>query len=221
MNNCVDDSQQEQGKVIIGGADCVVRRSGASRAAFAYSSPGWQQERGRVDVIVEGSEQSAPLVCPGLGPVIPEEDPIPVAPGDSELPAAQVEVNGKTVTVRLPLLEPSLSGENYEKALRKLQRKEGLTKGEARKALRRLEVIYEVKITPVTAAGAASLGRVEALGRSSWGRRSKRNRMTTNDLRPGSYALTWRAVIATKRPPVEIGAAVSRFTTKFTVPGRK
>ena len=222
VNNCEDDARQEQGKVIAGGPDCVVRRDGVGRAAFAYSSPGWQQNRGRVDIVVDSSARAAPITCASLGPIRPDEDATPVEPGYNDLPAAEVEVSGRVVTVHMPLLKPSLTGENYDKALRKLQRKEGLTNGEARKALRRLEVIYVVSIKAAGVTGAASLGSVRPLGRSSWSYRKKRNQLSVSNLKPGSYTLTWRAVIATKRPPVELGTAASRFTTKFTIsPGAR
>jgi hypothetical protein len=120
----------------------------------------------------------------------------------------------------MPLLKPWLTGENYDRALRKLQRKEGLSKGEARKALRRLEVTYVVSIVKAGGAGAASVIPARTFRRASWEYRKKKNQLTARNLKPGSYTLTWRAVIATKRPPVEIGTAVSRFTTKFTIPGR-
>ncbi len=220
VNNCEDDAQQEQGRVIVGGADCIVRRNGSGHAAFAFSSPGWRQDRGRVDIVVDGSQRSAPITCSGSGPAEPGEQSTPVEPGDDDLPAAEVDVSGKIVQVQLPLLQPSLTGENYDRALRKLQRKEGLSKGEARKALRRLEVIYVVSIVQAGRAGAASVIASRTLGRPSWQHRIKKNRLSVRNLKPGSYSLTWRAVIATKRPPVEIGTAVSRFMTKFTIPVR-
>lgn len=220
INNCEYDALQEQGNAIAGGPDCVVRRDGVGRAAFAFSSPGWQQNRGRVDIVVDGSERASPITCAALGPIIPGEDATPVEPGDNDLPAAEVDVSGRVVTVHMPLLKPSLTGENYDRALRKLQRKEGLSKGEARKALRRLEVTYVVSIVKAGGAGAASVLPARTFRRPSWDYRKKKNQLTARNLKPGSYILTWRAVIATKRPPVEIGTAVSRFTTKFTIPGR-
>ncbi len=221
INNCEDDPQQEQGKVIVGGPDCIVWRGGIGRAAFAYSSPGWERNRGRVDIVVDGSESSSLLTCSGNSPIIPGEVPTPVEPGDRSLPAAQVDVSGRTVTVRLPLLQPSLTGDNYQRALRKLQRQERLSQGQARQALRRLEIIYVVSITQSSAASAASGGLTRPLARSSIDHRKKRNRFSLRNLKPGSYALTWRAIVATKRPPVEIGTAVSTYTTRFTVTGKK
>lgn len=220
INNCEEDTLQEQGKVIVGGPDCIVRRHGAGRAALAFSSPGWKDGRGRVDIVVDGSQHSSPISCSSSGPVRPEETAIPVEPGDSSLPAGEVGVSGKKVTVKMPLLQPTLTGENYEQALRKLQRSEGLSAAEARKALRHLEVIYVVTVRAAKSGGAVASSSIRVSGRSSWQYRRKRNQLTFNNLRSGSYSLTWRAIIATKRPPVEIGTAVSRPATRFTVPGR-
>ena len=221
VNNCEEDVAQEQAKVVVGGPDCIVRRNGLGRASAAFSSPGWQAGRGRVDLIVDGSESALPISCSQAGPIAPFETPIPVEPGDNSLPGAQVSVSGKKVTVHMPLLDPQLTGDNYERARRKLER-QGLSPRETRKALRKLEVTYVIKVkTTAKKGGVASVStRTVTINRSSWQYRRKRNTVTLSNLTAGTYSLNWSAIISTRRPPVVLGQASSPTTTRFTITKR-
>ena len=63
VNNCVQDAAQEQGKVIVGGADCLINPAGTPKPMMIFSSPGWSSNKGRVDIVIEGNELATPSAC--------------------------------------------------------------------------------------------------------------------------------------------------------------
>lgn len=217
VNNCQLDPSQEQGKVIIGGSDCQIRRGGVLRPAMLFSSPGWLGNRGRVDAVLAGTERPSPRACADtVNPPPPSPTPktIAIEPGSSKLPAPSVKVGGGQVQITMPKLVPKLTGKAYQKALSQLIDK-GLSRAEAVKALKQLKVTYVIRIVRITPNGAVStMGR---RGRSYMSTRVSNSNRSVIKLPPGQYAASYQGNISTKSPPIKLGSTQPSKSTTFRI----
>ncbi len=188
VNNCIADAAQEQGKVIVGGANCLINPSGTPKPLMIFSSPGWNSNKGRVDIVVEGNELAIPSPCggtptvtptatptmtptvtptfmptdtPSASPVIPVPTPVPLSPG-AAVPAPSIEVVDKLVTVIIPDSTISLTPSQSARLVKTLVSKYKLTKKKAMDIVgspANFIVTYEITISP--ASGAASVFTVD------------------------------------------------------------
>jgi hypothetical protein len=76
VNNCVQDAAQEQGKVIVGGADCLINPAGTPKPMMIFSSPGWSSNKGRVDIVIEGNELATPSACVATPTSVATDTPV-------------------------------------------------------------------------------------------------------------------------------------------------
>ncbi len=84
VNNCIQDAAQEQGKVIVGGADCLINPAGTPKPMMIFSSPGWSSNKGRVDIVIEGNELATPSACAATPTSVATDTPAgPVATATS------------------------------------------------------------------------------------------------------------------------------------------
>jgi hypothetical protein len=240
INNCISDPSQEQGRVIVGGVDCRRTRNGSSQPVLLFSSPGWNGEMGRVDAVSIGAEGGAPRSCSGGSNITPapvDSTPIPtltptptalpemyptpieVAPGAGDLPAPSVAVSNQVVTITAPVATPKLTGAAYQAALKLLQRR-GLSRRQAEQALRELTVSYifivkrslfAEKVFPL---GAEALG-----GRSSRSSliRNRRNQVSLRGLSVGKYLVSYKIVVSTKKPRIDIGSTKMSKDATFRI----
>lgn len=83
VNNCQRDSRQEQGSALAGGMDCGVFRNGRVQSLLISGSPGWQGNRGRIDIAFEDQLRSSPSACvDGDGDLVAMTDPqVPIDDG--------------------------------------------------------------------------------------------------------------------------------------------
>jgi hypothetical protein len=126
--------------------------------------------------------------------------------------------------VVLPEAIPTLSPAQDKAAIKTLIRA-GLTQGKARKVLDRgLLITYELTITPLK--GAAGMTRafttkvtVEATASAAKKRqyKSRLNRVAIRNLPKGTYSVTYKGTISTKKPSVVIGSTKTSKPTRFTV----
>ena len=102
VNNCVQDAAQEQGKVIVGGADCLINPAGTPKPMMIFSSPGWSSNKGRVDIVIEGNELATPSACAATPTSVATDTPAgPVATATSvatDTPAGPVETATSVAT---------------------------------------------------------------------------------------------------------------------------
>ena len=240
INNCIRDATQEQGKVIVGGGDCRTTRNGASQPLLLFSSPGWSGATGRVDAVSIGLEGGAPRSCFAAGDVTPvpvDPTPIPtltptptalpevyptpieVAPGVGDLPAPTVTVSNQVVTITAPVATPKLTGAAYQAALKLLQRR-GLSRRQAEQALRELTVSYIFIVKrSLFAEKVFPLG-VEVLGgRSSRSSliRNRRNQISLRGLAAGKYQVSYKVVVSTKKPRIDIGSTKMSTEATFSI----
>jgi hypothetical protein len=123
VNNCVFDSNQKQGTALAGGALCEV--TGGAKALLV-GSPGFSNNKGRIDLYKEGTESIAAAPCaaptntptstptstatpsptPTMTPIFGGL-PIQVDPTTSTLPAPIIERRGTAVTLVAPRLVSS------------------------------------------------------------------------------------------------------------------
>ena len=81
FNNCIFDEQQEQGSAIVGSGCLAPLGNGSLDSAVAVGSPGWNGGRGRVDVVVRGTQFSSAKTCDTPTPTpSPTPTPIPGTP---------------------------------------------------------------------------------------------------------------------------------------------
>jgi hypothetical protein len=102
VNNCVQDAAQEQGKVIVGGADCLINPAGTPKPMMIFSSPGWSSNKGRVDIVIEGNELATPSACAATPTSVATDTPAgPLAYATSvatDTPAGPVETQTSVAT---------------------------------------------------------------------------------------------------------------------------
>jgi hypothetical protein len=93
--------------------------------------------------------------------------------------------------------------------------KSGLTRPQAIRALTKLKITY---IFTVKQGGSASSSSDEIGAQaSSITRRSKRNRLTLNNLAPGAKAASYRIEIAAGSPPVVLGVTKPSAQAVFAI----
>ena len=102
VNNCVQDAAQEQGKVIVGGADCLINPAGTPKPMMIFSSPGWSSNKGRVDIVIEGNELATPSACAATPTSVATDTPAgPVETATSvatDTPAGPIETATSVAT---------------------------------------------------------------------------------------------------------------------------
>lgn len=193
VNNCVLDVGQRQGHAITGGQTCV---TSSGKSLLVVGAPGYDANRGRIDVYEEGSElQSAasciePTATPTATPTpTPEPSPIheptatpgfvtpiPVDPKTTGLPAPAVNVAAKFVVLEAPVLVGRSSQQRFSG--------------------------YLFLVTQTSSRASVSLLSAEAsalVARSTTGKKrreifSRRNRITLRNLGRGTYAASYRPV---------------------------
>jgi hypothetical protein len=77
VNNCVLDGNQDQARSIIGGTGCVTSILGSTKSMLVVSSPGASGDKGRVDIILEGTERQSPKRCQDNGDLGDPVQPTP------------------------------------------------------------------------------------------------------------------------------------------------
>ena len=215
MNNCASDPGQKQGQSLTGGSTCI---GSAGRKLLIVGAPGYSNNGGRVDIYAEGTQltsvapcgaptatptpnptatptstpetsaivDSTPTATPGVGGT-----PIPVDQNTRDLPAPEVAVNAKTVTITAAILRSKLKGLKF--------------------------VGYLFEVSSVSTKATLSILEVGAFGTSSKKRQilSKRNRITLRNLQPGTYTVSYRAVLRSKQKKQILGK--SSRPTRFAV----
>ena len=230
-NNCQSDSLQEQGAAIAGNGLCGRHAGLGTESLMLVGSPGFDSQRGRVDVVADGSDYGSAQPCdvptntptptstptpqggdPATATPTPTPTPVVIAPGQKNLPPPQVQVVGDDISVTMPQVTPRLTGKALTKAMKLLMAR-GLTKQQATKALKSLVVTYVLKISNV---GGASVSEVDVFGRSTI-IRSRNNQISRQNLAPGNYSTTYTVQISTKKPSVPLGSTGSSQSTTFRV----
>jgi hypothetical protein len=80
-NNCIYDEQQEQGSAIAGDGCLAPLGNGTLDNAVVVGSPGWNGGRGRIDIVVRGTQFSSAKTCNTATPTpSPTQTPIPATP---------------------------------------------------------------------------------------------------------------------------------------------
>jgi hypothetical protein len=161
--NCILDELQEQGSALTS-VNCWGRKSDGSIApALLVGAPGYQNSRGRVDLIVNGSELQSAKVCPGTEPP-PTPTPTPggsnppggsgdapvlVQPGQGGLPAPKLSLLPGSTSLMIEM--PPVALKDQRALVNLLQRRFNIrTKRAARQmAASGLEMLYEVRITTI------------------------------------------------------------------------
>jgi hypothetical protein len=175
-NNCILDQGQEQGSVLAQ-KDCWGKKpDGTIAPALVAGAPGWQGEKGRVDLIVKGSELPTAKVCSGTEPTptptpiptltstptptannpSPGETPVLIQPGQGGLPAPQVEATLGSPIIKLTF--PPVQLRDSQMFQKLLQRRLRVTARKARRmmALGSVRFLYEAEVVVTTAARARS-----------------------------------------------------------------
>lgn len=197
VNNCALDSNQRQGQALAGGASCV---DSSGRKLLIVGAPGYSNNAGRIDVYAEGTHLGSaapcgaptntptvtPTVTPTAAPVLTtapgfEGTRIPVNQRTSALPAPQVKIGTKNVSVTAPLLRSTSP------------------------LLRFTGWLFEISVGGKRASFSAL--KVEALRRASKKRQifSKRNRISLRGLKSGIYTVSYRAVFRSKKKTQLLG----------------
>lgn len=159
-----------------------------------------------------------------LGEAQPTATPIPFSPGSANVPAPTVEVQNKLVTVILPAATPTLSPAQ-EKAAIKLLIRSGLKPAQAKKALDKgLVITNEITITPLksgTGMTRAFTTKVIVEAKASAAKKrqykTRLTRIAIRNLPKGTYSVTYKGTISTKKPSVVIGSTKPSAPTRFTV----
>jgi hypothetical protein len=167
-NNCILDQGQEQGSVLAQ-KDCWGKKSdGTIAPALLVGAPGWQGEKGRVDLIVKGSELPTAKVCSGTEPMptptptptannrLPGETPVLIQPGQVGLPAPKVEATLGSPIIKLTFPPVQLRDPQMFRKL--LQRRFRISSRRARRimAAGSVNFLYEAEVAVTTAARARS-----------------------------------------------------------------
>jgi hypothetical protein len=71
VNNCRQDPQQEQGAELTGGSDCLAFINGRVQPLIISGSPGWAEQRGRVDIASDEGILENTVSCAAITSVIP------------------------------------------------------------------------------------------------------------------------------------------------------
>lgn len=219
-NNCINDTNQEQGSVLAGGGSCTGHLGGSVKSALLVGSPGYSTNTGRIDIVAEGSDSASPITCSGGGGGGGGGGgSIPVSPGSGNLTAPTVAVSAKTVTVTAPTVTPSLSEAQRKKYVKILQKRFGLSKKKAEERLANgqlvVEYVYTIKVGLKTS-GQASAADFEPFA-SSITRRSKRNSITFNRLPAGGGIATYKVQISTRKPTYVLGVTKPSSAANFTI----
>jgi hypothetical protein len=217
-NNCINDTNQEQGSVLAGGGSCTGHLGGSVKSALLVGSPGYSTSTGRIDIVAEGSDSASPITCSGGGGG-GGGGGIPVSPGSGNLTAPTVAVSAKTVTVTAPSVTPSLSEAQRKKYVKVLQKKFGLSKKKAEQRLANgqlvVEYVYTIKVGLKTSAQDST--RDLQPFASSITRRSKRNSITFNRLPAGAGIATYKVQISTRKPTYVLGGTKPSSAANFTI----
>jgi hypothetical protein len=89
-NNCIYDEQQEQGSAIAGEGCLAPLGNGTLDNAVVVGSPGWNGGRGRVDIVVRGTQFGSAKTCNTPTPT-PSPTPTPIPPTPTPTPTATPE----------------------------------------------------------------------------------------------------------------------------------
>lgn len=247
VNNCIGDATQEQGKVIVGGPDCLTNSTGTPRRLMVFSSPGWSSNKGRVDVVIDGTELGAAQACgappaptstptptathttaptntPSVDPVEPSPTPVPLGPG-AVVPPPSVSVEQKVVTVIIPDSKISLTAAQTAKLIKTLMTKYKQTKAKATALANNpanFTITYNITISPSSgAAGAVTVNSTIDAAASAAKKRqikSRLNRVSVRGLPAGRYSVVYAAQISIKKPkPFAIGNTKKSSPTAFKV----
>jgi hypothetical protein len=157
--NCILDELQEQGSALTS-VNCWGRKSDGSIApALLVGAPGYQNSRGRVDLIVNGSELQSAKVCPGTEPPptpTPRgsnppggsgDAPILVQPGQGGLPAPKLSLLPGSTNLLVEM--PVVAIRNQAKLAKLLQQRLRIRsqRRAQQMAASGYELFYEVRIT--------------------------------------------------------------------------
>jgi hypothetical protein len=108
-NNCIFDEQQEQGSAIVGHG-CLAPISNSLDNAVVVGSPGWNGGRGRVDIVVRGTEFQDAKTCDTPTPT-PSPTPTPISGTPTPTPTSTPEGANFGGGSRGPILvEPGSGG---------------------------------------------------------------------------------------------------------------
>jgi hypothetical protein len=217
INNCQYDANQLQGVALAGGPTCVT--TGGAKLLMV-GSPGFAANTGRVDIYAEGTQSGAAIPCPTATPTftptptftatptetplseptpttapIVTETPLVVDPGTRNLPAPNVILRGRQLTMTIPLaVKGSGLVEFLMKKLR-LRRRDAVRAAEST-ALRILWTLTNRDGAVV------AIAEQEALGSVSRKREilTRRNQVSLGKLNPGTYAASYKFIFYVRSP---------------------
>lgn len=215
FNNCIFDVNQEQGRVLAGGATCVKNVNGTSVPMLLVGSPGWDSSAGRVDIVLEGTQLNSAKLCTGSNPTPTPTPavatPIPVGSGTGGLPAPTVEsVGTKSAVIVLPTVRVGSSFASF------LSKKLKVSRKEAERMASGAALTYEVIVSPTVRASAAEVSAMATTGKLQKVR-TRKQRVTVSRLAPGTtYRVSYRVEISIKKPKKTFFTKQSSSTTLRT-----
>jgi hypothetical protein len=240
VNNCVNDTNQQQGHTVVGGVSCIGRQSSPS-GMLVSASPGYNGGMGRVDIYyaadrldsAQGCVTATPTATPTVAPTDPPASStsvpdgagrvIAVQPGMEGLPAPTISKGAKgSVTLTAPsAVKSTLLVDSLKRLLR-------LNQKAAEKAAKSASFSYEFRVSRISIVS-SSMGAlsVNAMAKSLSDQKrvarkiayiSRRNQITLRNLAPGTYVASYRVRISIK------GANRTLFTkfsqaAKFSIAG--
>lgn len=115
LNNCVEQSTQEQGVALAGGANCVLNQNGSRTSFLAVGAPGFDRATGRVDIYTEiGLTDQPPRRCTTTTSPqpLPENAPAASQAQSTPKPEPTPPNSPKPPLAEPPSSDPSSGGSN-------------------------------------------------------------------------------------------------------------